>query len=227
MFDYESMRLVWWALLGILLIGFAVMDGFDLGAAMLLPFVGKTDDERRVVINTVGPVWEGNQVWFILGGGAIFAAWPTLYAVAFSGFYLAMFLILCALILRPVAFKFRSKVPNPTWRSIWDWALFVAGTVPSLVFGVAFGNVILGVPFRFDDTMRMTYEGDLLGLLNPFALLCGLVSVAMLAMHGDVYLALKAGQPIAERAAYFARRAALVMIALFIISGVWVAMGLN
>src|SRR5271168_3707263 len=178
MLSLDSLRLIWWALLGILLIGFAIMDGFDLGAAILLPFVAKTDGERRVVINSVGPVWEGNQVWLILGGGAIFAAWPTLYAVAFSGFYLAMFLVLCALIVRPVAFKFRSKLTNPNWRSIWDWALFVCGAVPSLVFGVAFGNVIEGAPFRFDDTMRMTYEGTLLGLLNPFALSCGLVSVA-------------------------------------------------
>jgi cytochrome bd ubiquinol oxidase subunit II len=227
MFDYESMRLVWWALLGILLIGFAVMDGFDLGTGMLLPFVGKTDDERRVAINTVGPVWEGNQVWFILGGGAIFAAWPTLYAVAFSGFYFAMFLILCALILRPVAFKFRSKVAHPTWRSIWDWALFVAGFVPSLVFGVAFGNVILGVPFRFDDTMRMTYEGTLFGLLNPFALLCGLVSVAMLAMHGGAWLAMKAAEPVAARAALIARGAGLLMILLFVVAGLWSAFAID
>src|ERR1700739_1092436 len=134
--EYEIFRVLWWALLGVLLIGIAVMDGFDMGSAILLPVVGRTDMDRRVVLNTVGPVWEGNQVWLILGGGAIFAAWPALYAVAFSGFYLAMFLVLCALILRPVAFKFRSKLPNPTWRRIWDWALFVAGLVPSLVFGV-------------------------------------------------------------------------------------------
>jgi cytochrome d ubiquinol oxidase subunit II len=227
MLDYETLRLIWWALLGILLIGFAIMDGFDLGAAMLLPFVGKTDDERRVVINTVGPVWEGNQVWFILGGGAIFAAWPLLYAVAFSGFYLAMFLILCALILRPVAFKFRSKLANPTWRSIWDWVLFVAGLVPSLVFGVAFGNVIMGVPFSFDETLRMTYAGSLLGLLNPFSLLCGLVSVAMLVMHGGTYVALKAGQPVAGRAISFARYAALTMVVLFVLAGIWVAKGID
>ena len=159
--SYEILRLIWWALLGILLIGVAVMDGFDLGTAILLPFVGKTDVERRVVINTVGPVWEGNQVWLILGGGAIFAAWPPLYAVAFSGFYLAMFLVLCALILRPAGFKYRSKLTDPTWREVWDWALFVGGLVPALIFGVAFGNVLQGVPFRFDETMRMTYEGNL------------------------------------------------------------------
>ncbi|MDQ0393307.1 cytochrome d ubiquinol oxidase subunit II [Labrys monachus] len=227
MLDYETLRLLWWALLGILLIGFAIMDGFDLGAAMLLPFVGRTDAERRVVINTVGPVWEGNQVWFILGGGAIFAAWPPLYAVAFSGFYLAMFLVLCALILRPVAFKFRSKLPGPTWRSVWDWLLFVAGLVPSLIFGVAFGNVLQGVPFHFDDTLRMTYEGTLFGLLNPFALLCGLVSVAMLAMHGGTYLALKADEPVAARAASATRWAAIAMVILFLLAGVWVAIGID
>src|ERR1700728_4862914 len=224
MLDYEMLRLIWWALLGILLIGFAVMDGFDLGTAMLLPFVGRTDAERRVAINTVGPVWEGNQVWLILGGGAIFAAWPTLYAVAFSGFYLAMFLVLCALIVRPVAFKFRSKLPDPIWRSIWDWALFVGGLVPALVFGRAFGNMLEGVPFRFDETMRMTYEGTLFGLLNPFALLCGLVSVAMLTMHGGAYLAVKASPPVSDRAAVFARRAAIVLIALFAVAGLWVAL---
>src|ERR1700704_2723338 len=142
MFDYESMRLIWWALLGILLIGFAVTDGFDLGVAVLLPYVARTDVERRIAINTVGPVWEGNQVWLILGGGAIFAAWPMVYATAFSGFYLAMFLVLAALILRPVAFKFRSKLENARWRATWDACLFVSGLVPALIFGVAFGNVI-------------------------------------------------------------------------------------
>jgi cytochrome d ubiquinol oxidase subunit II len=144
MFDYEIMRLIWWALLGILLIGFAVMDGFDLGVATLLPFVARTDIERRIVINTIGPVWEGNQVWLILGGGAIFAAWPILYATAFSGFYLAMFIVLAALIVRPVAIKFRSKIENARWRAIWDTAIAVSGLVPALIFGVAFGNVILG-----------------------------------------------------------------------------------
>src|SRR5476651_2854624 len=149
MFDYESLRLIWWALLGILLIGFAVMDGFDLGTAALLPFVGRTDMERRVAINSVGPVWEGNQVWFILGGGAIFAAWPALYAASFSGFYLAMLLILGALILRPVGFKFRSKMPGARWRSSWDWALFASAVVPALVFGVAMCNLLEGVAFTF------------------------------------------------------------------------------
>ena len=183
-----------------LLIGFAVMDGFDLGAGMLLPFVARTDSERRIVINTVGPVWEGNQVWLILGGGRHLRRLAAALCRAFSGFYLAMFLVLCALILRPVGFKFRSKMPEPRWRETWDLALFIGGLVPALIFGVAFGNVLRGVPFRFDDTLRLTYEGGLIGLLNPFALLCGLVSVAMLVMHGGAWLAVKAEEPVAGRA---------------------------
>lgn len=223
MLDYEILRLIWWALLGILLIGFAVMDGFDLGVATLMPFIGKTDTERRIILNTVGPVWEGNQVWLVLGAGAIFAAWPTLYAVAFSGFYLAMFLVLCALILRPVGFKFRSKVNDPRWRKTWDVALFVGGFVPALIFGVAFGNLFIGAPFRFDETLRMVYEGTLLGLLNPFALLSGLISVAMLSMHGATYLALKTENPIAGRASAAARNSAIALVILFTIAGVWLA----
>jgi cytochrome d ubiquinol oxidase subunit II len=221
MFDYESLRLIWWGLLGILLIGIAVMDGFDLGSAILLPIVGRSDLERRIVINTVGPVWEGNQVWLILGGGAIFAAWPPLYAVAFSGFYLAMLLLLLSLILRPVGFKFRSKRDGKRWRNTWDTALFVGGVVPALVYGVAFGNVLQGVPFRFDDTLRMTYEGSLFGLFNPFALLCGLVSVAMLTMHGATWLAVKTEEPIRARARRAAAIAGLALIVLFLAGGVW------
>jgi cytochrome d ubiquinol oxidase subunit II len=224
--DYDTLRFAWWALLGTLLIGIAVMDGFDLGAAILLPFVGRTDIERRIVINTVGPVWEGNQVWLILGGGAIFAAWPPLYAVAFSGFYLAMLLLLAALILRPVGFKYRSKIDNPVWRTVWDWLLFVGGLVPALVFGVAFGNVLEGVPFRFDDMLRMTYEGSLIGLFNPFALLCGLVSVAMLVLHGASYLACKTEGPLKQRARHAAVVAASVFVTLFVCGG-FVSLSVN
>jgi cytochrome bd ubiquinol oxidase subunit II len=227
MFDYEIMRLVWWALLGILLIGFAVMDGFDLGVAMLLPVVARNDIERRIVINTIGPVWEGNQVWLVLGGGSIFAAWPILYATAFSGFYLAMFIVLAVLIVRPVAIKFRSKIENARWRATWDTAIAVSGLVPALIFGVAFGNVILGVPFRFDDTMRMSYEGTLFGLLNPFALLSGLISVAMLTLHGVCYLALKTRGAIADRAVRIGRVMASLTIVLFIVAGIWIAFGID
>jgi len=221
MMDYDTLRIIWWALLGILLIGLAIMDGFDMGTAILLPFVGRNDLERRVVINTVGPVWEGNQVWLILGGGAIFAAWPPLYATAFSGFYLAMFLVLAALIVRPVAFKFRSKLASPTWRSIWDWALFIGGFVPALVFGVAFGNLFVGVPFAFDSDLRLHETITLFSLLNPFALLAGLVSVSMLVLHGATWLSLKAGGAPGVRARAIVPYAALVFVLLFSIGGYW------
>jgi len=221
--DYETLRVIWWALLGVLLIGIAVMDGFDLGSAILLPIIGRTDLERRIVINTVGPVWEGNQVWLILGGGAIFAAWPPLYAVAFSGFYLAMLLLLLSLILRPVGFKFRSEFEGTHWRNVWDGALFISGLVPALVFGVAFGNVLQGVPYRFDDMLRMTYEGSLVGLFNPFALLCGLVSIAMIVMHGATWLRVKTEAPLRDRAARAAAIAGAALIVLFLVGGVWAA----
>ncbi|WP_372359628.1 cytochrome d ubiquinol oxidase subunit II [Xanthomonas axonopodis] len=224
--DYTTLRVIWWLLLGVLLSGYAVMGGFDLGVGALLPFVAGNDAERRLVINTVGPVWEGNQVWLILGGGAIFAAFPPLYAVSFSGFYLAMFLILLALILRPVGFKFRGKLVSPRWRSTWDWALFVGGFIPALIMGVAVGNVLLGVPFHFDDSMRTFYTGNLLGLLTPFALLAGLLSVAMLLAHGAAMLVLKTDGPVAERAARFGGIAALCALALFAAGGAWVALGL-
>ena len=217
--SYETLRLIWWALLGVLLIGFALTDGFDLGAATLLPFAARSDIERRTVINAIGPVWEGNQVWLILGGGAIFAAWPQLYAVSFSGFYLAMFAILFALILRPVAFKFRSKREEASWRNRWDWALFIGGFAPSLIFGVAVGNVLQGVPFRIEEDMQIFYDGSFLGLLNPFALLCGLVSVAMLVMHGAAWLQVKTSGAVAERARRFGITAALAVPALYLAAG--------
>ncbi|MGN6376798.1 MAG: cytochrome d ubiquinol oxidase subunit II [Sphingomonas sp.] len=223
--DYETLRIIWWALLGVLLIGFALTDGFDLGTAALLPFVARTDEERRMVINTVGATWEGNQVWFILGGGAIFAAWPFVYAVSFSGFYLAMFLVLAALILRPVGFKYRSKRPDARWRSRWDWALFVGGLVPALVFGVAVGNVLLGAPFRLDSDLRAFYDGSLLGLFTPFTLLTGLLSVAMLVLHGAGWLSLKAEGVVLERARRWGQLAALAAIVLFLLGGAFVAYG--
>jgi len=221
---YDILRLIWWALLGVLLIGFAIMDGFDLGVGMLLPFVGRSDTERRIAINTIGPVWEGNQVWLVLGGGAAFAAWPFVYAVSFSGLYIAMFIVLCSLILRPVGFTFRSKIDDPRWREVCDWALFLAGFVPALVFGVAMGNLLVGLPFRLDDSLRMTWQGGFFDLLTPFPLLCGLTSVAMLTMHGGTYLALKTEAPVAGRATRYAGWAALALLVLFTICGVWLAL---
>lgn len=224
--DYATLRMIWWGLLGVLLIGFALTDGFDLGVGALLPFVARTDEERRMIINTVGATWEGNQVWFILGGGAIFAAWPFVYAVSFSGFYLAMFLVLAALILRPVAFKYRSKRASKTWRSFWDWCLFISGFVPALVFGVAVGNVMVGAPFRLDATLRSFYEGTLWGLFTPFSLICGLLSVAMLVLHGAAWLGIKAERGVVQdRARRIGVGAALLSLVLFAIGGLFVAFG--
>ena len=226
--DYELLRVIWWLFLGVLLIGFAIMDGFDLGVATLLPFVARTETERRVAINTIGPVWDGNQVWLITGGGAVFAAFPPVYAASFSGFYIAMFLVLASLILRPVGFEFRNKIMDARWRTFWDYALFAGGFVPSLVFGVAFGNLLQGVPFRIDSDMRVLYEGGgLFELLNPFGIMCGLVSVAMLTTHGAVYLTVKAEGPVKERAAAYVRIGALVTVVLFILAGIWTAFGLK
>ena len=224
--DYETLRLIWWGLLGVLLIGFALTDGYDLGVASLLPFVAQTDEERRLTINAIAPHWEGHQVWLILGGGAIFAAWPLVYAVSFSGFYLAIFLVLASLVLRPVSFKYRSKHVDPAWRARWDWALFVGGLVPALVFGVAVGNVLAGAPFRFDSDLRMTYAGGLLGLFTPFTLLAGLLSVAMLATHGAAWLALKIEEgPVLVRARRIGFVAAIAGVLLFAIGGLMVARG--
>jgi cytochrome d ubiquinol oxidase subunit II len=227
-FDFEVLRLIWWLFLGVLLIGFAIMGGYDLGVAMLLPFAARRDAERRVMLNAIGPFWEGNQVWLILGGGAVFAAWPPVYAASFSGFYIAMFLVLAALILRPVGFDFRSKLADEPWRAFWDYALFAGGLVPSVVFGVAFGNLLQGVPFRIDSDLRVLYEGSgLFELLNPFGLFCGVLSAAMLATHGAVYLTLKTEGTVAERARGFVVIGALATVVLFAVAGVWVWLGID
>ncbi len=225
--DYETMRLIWWALLGILLIAFAVTDGYDLGVGTLLPFAARGDEERRILLNLIGPTWEGNQVWLVLGGGAIFAAWPALYAVSFSGFYLAMITVLLALILRPVGFKFRGKIADPRWRAIWDWALFIGGFVPALIFGVAVGNVLLGVPFGLDAAMRPSFEGSFFGLLRPFPLLCGVLSVAMLTMHGAGVIATRTRGAVADRSRTYGRIAALLTLILFALGGLWIAYGID
>ncbi|HLY52028.1 MAG TPA: cytochrome d ubiquinol oxidase subunit II [Steroidobacteraceae bacterium] len=225
--DYETLRLIWWALLGTLLIGFAVMDGFDLGVGATFRFLGRTDEERRALLESIEPVWDGNQVWFILAGGAVFAAWPLLYAASFSGLYPAMFVLLIALILRPVGFIFRNKIADPRWRNVWDWALLIGGAVPALLFGVAFGNLFLGLPFHFDDLQRPLFTGSFFALLRPFALLCGVVSLAMLTMHGSVYAALKVGEPMSRRALTVGRAAAIVFALGFAVCGVWIAQALD
>jgi len=221
--DYETLRLIWWLILGALLIGFALMDGFDLGVGATFRFVGRNDEERRALLESIEPVWDGNQVWFILAGGAVFAAWPLLYAASFSGLYLAMFVLLVALILRPVGFVFRNKIADARWRNAWDWALTLGGAVPALLFGVAFGNLFLGLPFHFDALQRPVFTGGFFGLLRPFALLAGVVSLAMLVTHGAVYASLKVGEPMAARAATLGRWSAIVFVIGFLAAGVWVA----
>ena len=227
MIDYELLRIIWWCLIGVLLIGFAVTDGFDLGVGALLTLIGRNDKERRVMINTIGPHWGGNQVWFITAGGAIFAAWPMIYATAFSGFYLALALTLIALWMRPIGFDYRSKLPNPQWRNAWDWALFAGGIIPSLIFGVAFGNLLLGVPFELDNTLKSTYTGSFFGLLTPFALLSGVLSVAILLNHGATWLQMKTDGFIQSRARNVSKVLSLVGVACFVLAGVWVAVGID
>ncbi len=218
--DYESLKLIWWVLIGVLLIGWAITDGFDMGVLTLLKIVGKTDYERRVMLNTVGPHWDGNQVWFITAGGAIFAAWPVVYATAFSGLYFAMLLVLFAMFFRPVGFEYRSKIEEAKWRSNWDWLLTVGGAVPSLVFGVAFGNLFLGLPFTLDNTMRSFYEGNFFQLLSPFALLVGVVSLAMLVMHGGAYLQMRTQDEVLERSRKTTIVTAVVTLVTFIFAGI-------
>lgn len=227
MFDYETLKLIWWLLIGVLLIGFALTDGFDMGVGTLLPFLGRNDEERRIMLNTVGPHWEGNQVWLITAGGALFAAWPLVYAMAFSGFYLAMMLTLFALFLRPVGFDYRSKIDHPRWRRSWDWGLFIGSAVPPVIFGVAFGNLLLGVPFHFDNFMRPNYTGTFWQLLSPFALLCGITSLLMVIMHGAVWLQARTVDQLESRAAMVAKISAGVLFICFGIAGVWVATGIE
>ncbi|MCZ4338826.1 cytochrome d ubiquinol oxidase subunit II [Shewanella colwelliana] len=227
MFDYEMLRFIWWALIGVLFIGFAVTDGFDMGVGALLPIIGKDDTERRIMINSIAPHWDGNQVWLITAGGALFAAWPMVYAVSFSGFYVAMMLTLFALFLRPVGFDYRSKIEDPRWRKSWDWALFVGGFVPPLIIGVAFGNLLQGVPFNFDEYLRATYHGGFFGLLNPFGLLAGLVSVSMFMMQGASWLQMKTEGELRVRAVRATQVFAALLAVLFTLAGVWLATGID
>lgn len=225
MIEYELLKIIWWVLVGVLLIGFALTDGFDMGSMAIMPFVGKTDDERRAAINTIAPHWDGNQVWFITAGGAIFAAWPMIYATAFSGMYWALLLVLFALFLRPVGFDYRSKLENQKWRNSWDWGLAVGGAVPALVFGVAFGNMFLGVPFTLDETVRSTYTGSFFALLNPFALLCGIVSLSMLCAHGGAWLMLRTEGALRQRSAKATFLMGIIFLVTFLLAGAWLYFG--
>jgi len=223
MLDYEILRIIWWVLVIVLLIGFSVTDGFDMGVTALLPVAGKKEVERRIMINSIAPHWDGNQVWLLSAGGAIFAAWPIVYSVAFSGFYIALFLVLAALFFRPIGFEYRAKIDNPTWRAMWDWGLFAGGFVPALVFGVAFGNLLQGVPFELNDLSQATYTGSFFALLNPFALLCGVLSLAMLVTHGANWLQMKTTAELRNRARAITQIGALVTLITFVLAGVWLS----
>jgi cytochrome bd ubiquinol oxidase subunit II len=225
--DYETLKIIWWVFIGVLLIGFAITGGFDLGVGILLPTLTKKDEERRVMLNSIGPTWDGNQVWFLTAGGAIFAAWPFVYATAFSGFYFALLLVLFALILRPPGLDYRSKLPSKQWRSTWDWCLFISGFVPSLIFGVAFGNLLQGVPFHFDEMMLSHYTGSFWGLLNPFALLTGIVSLSMLAKQGALFLQLKTKDKLQQKAIYAVKITTFIFLISFIFAGLWGCFGLK
>ncbi|MVT01586.1 cytochrome d ubiquinol oxidase subunit II [Enterobacter sp. 10-1] len=227
MIDYEVLRLIWWLLIGILLIGFAVTDGFDMGVGMLTRFLGRNDTERRIMINSIAPHWDGNQVWLITAGGALFAAWPTVYAAAFSGFYVAMILVLASLFFRPVGFDYRSKIEDTRWRNMWDWGIFIGSFVPPLVIGVAFGNLLQGVPFHMDEYMRLYYTGNFFQLLNPFGLLAGVVSVAMILTQGATYLQMRTVGELHLRARVTSQVAALVTLVCFLLAGVWVVYGID
>ncbi|UPS15340.1 cytochrome d ubiquinol oxidase subunit II [Vibrio alginolyticus] len=222
MFDYEILRLIWWVLIGVLLVGFAVTDGFDMGVGALVPIIGKNDTQRRVMINSIAPHWDGNQVWLITAGGALFAAWPLVYATSFSGFYLAMILTLAALWLRPLGLDYRSKIEDPKWRNTWDICISISGFVPPIIFGVAFGNLLQGVPFQLSEFLMPTYHGSFFGLLNPFALLCGLVSLFMILMQGSTWLQMKTTGEVHVRARNVSQLAGLLTVAAFVAAGFWI-----
>ena len=227
MFDYETLRVIWWLLTGVVIIAFVLTSGFDFGICALLPFLGKNDLERRAIINTVGGTWEGNQVWLVLLGGALFAVWPTVYATLFSGLYVAMLLVLFALFFRPAGFDYRSKVEDPRWRNAWDWGLFVGGAVPPILLGVLVGNLVQGLPFHFDDDLRPYYDGSFFGLLNPFGVLCGVAYLAICLFHGAIYLKWRTEGVLQERALGVIKALGPVVLVLLALITAWTVFGMK
>ena len=203
-----DLNTLWFILIAILFAGFFFLEGFDYGVGILLPFLGKNDTERRVLINTIGPVWDGNEVWLITAGGAMFAAFPNWYATLFSGFYLALFLMLFALIVRGVAFEFRSSDRSPAWRNLWDWLLFLGSFLSALLWGVAVANLLHGVPIDG----QMQYAGSFFDLLSPYTLVGGLAFLVLFIWHGALYLSLKTEGELARRAQGVAAKVGLLTI---------------
>jgi cytochrome bd ubiquinol oxidase subunit II len=221
--DYAVLKLIWWFFISALFLLFFLLGGRDFGVCILLPFLSKKDDERRLVLNSISATWEGNQVWFVTAGGATFAAWPIVYASAFSGLYLALFVVLLTLILRPPGFDFRSKIADKRWRSLWDWSLFASGFVPVLVFGVALGNLLRGMPFRLDELFLSHYEGYFYQLLNPMSVCIGLAAVSLISLHGGAFLLHKVDLEVKERAKRLCYLAGMTFILLFLMMGYWIS----
>ena len=222
MLSLDTLRVIWWVLLGVLFIGFALTDGFDLGVAALLPWITRREEERRMVLHTIDPVWEGNQTWIILGAGAVFAAWPYVYAVLFSSTYMVILILLLTLgILRPVGFKYRNKVKKTSWRAFWDSITFIGGFVPAVLLGIIAGNILQGLPFAFNNELHIVYQGTVLLLLNPFALWCGCMSLLLFLMHGGLYLAMKTHDPIRRRVTRLSQWVGFLLIFVFAITLYW------
>jgi cytochrome d ubiquinol oxidase subunit II len=222
--ELSTLQVLAWITVGFTLIMYALTSGFDIGISILLPFIGKTDGERRLLINASGPTWDGNQVWLIIAGALIFAIWPSAFGGAFSAFYLALILVLWTMILRPTGFEYRSKRPEQRWRNNWDWGLFISGLVPALVFGVAFGNLLLGLPYGYDPiTMRAQTPASFLQLFQPFTLLAGVISLLILLTHGAAYLTLRTRGVVKDRAQKVVIGCALLYILLFVIASLWAA----
>ena len=219
MFEYDTLRLIWWVLIGVLLIGFMITDGFDMGVGALLPVIGKTNSERRVMINSIAPHWDGNQVWLITAGGALFAAWPLVYATSFSSLYVAMYLALISLWLRPLALEYRAKIDNDQWRKVCDVAIAFSGFFPPILFGVAFGNLMQGLPFSLNSLLMVEYHGSFVDLLNPFALLCGFVGLLMALLQGSVWLMMKTTDALYKKARLVAQVSAAFVASLMVIGG--------
>lgn len=208
-----DLNILWFILISVLFIGFFFLEGFDFGVGILLPFMGKNDTERRIVINTIGPVWDGNEVWLITAGGAIFAAFPNWYATLFSGFYLALFFILVALIIRGVAFEFRSSDRSPRWRSTWDWSIFIGSVLNAILWGVAVTNLLRGVPIN----AKMQYAGTFFDLLSPYTLIGGLTTLFLFTLHGALYLTLKTEGELVERAWSIAKKVSIVALVVLVV----------
>jgi cytochrome d ubiquinol oxidase subunit II len=227
MFDYVTLKIIWWAIMCFVMIAFAVTGGMDIGVNFLLPIIGKSEDQRRLVINSIGPTWEGNQVWLITLGAGLFAIWPNAYATAFSGLYFAFLLVVIMLILRPPGFDYRGKIESQIWRRVWDTLIFLSSLVLAIVFGVAIGNLFIGLPFYYDHDLHSLYSGGFFNLLNPIAIIFGLVSLCMCAVQGALFLQYKLEGELAQRAQANVKIFGLGFMVSFIGAGACVCLYVN